>query len=146
MEKKIAVVMRDVLGQLGSVVDRYDGAFNENDTENYKIGLFEFVDKELEEELSKVGSNALSELHNEAPSYLIGEESYIDVLHLLKLFLTPPIVRNLSKLSSEILSCYLPSRLSIFKFTVAFDMYPVKLYSVKFQGSIRSYCSYLRMN
>ena len=74
MEQKIAVVMRDVLGQLGKVVDRYEATFDENDTENYKRGLYVYVDKELEQELANVGSTALSELHDEAPRYLIGEQ------------------------------------------------------------------------
>ena len=77
VEQKIAIVMRDVLGQLGTVVDRYEATFDESDTENYKRGLYVYVDKELEEELAKVGSTALSELHNEAPRYLIGEQRFM---------------------------------------------------------------------
>ena len=75
VEQKIAVVMRDVLGQLGAVVDRYEATFDENDTGNYKRGVYVYVDKELEQELAKVGSTALSELHDEAPRYFIGEQS-----------------------------------------------------------------------
>ena len=73
MEQKIAVVMRDVLGQLSTVVDHYEATFDENDTENYKRGLYVYVDKELEQELANVGSTALSELHDEAPRYFIGK-------------------------------------------------------------------------
>lgn len=73
MEEKIAVVMRDVVGQLGSVVDDYEATFDEDNTENYKRDLYVYVDEKLEQELSQVGSTALSELHNEAPRYLIGE-------------------------------------------------------------------------
>ena len=73
VEEKIAVVMRDVVGQLGSVVDGYEATFDEDNTENYKRELYVYVDEKLEQELSQVGSTALSELHNEAPRYLIGE-------------------------------------------------------------------------
>ena len=73
MEQKIAVVMKDIVGQLGSVVDGYDVEFDENNTETYKTGLFRFVDERLEREMALVGTQALSELHNEAPRYLIGK-------------------------------------------------------------------------
>ena len=74
VEQKIAVVMRDVLGHLGTVVDRYEATFDENDTETYKRGLYVYVDQELEQELANVGSTALSKLHDEAPRYLIGKQ------------------------------------------------------------------------
>ena len=74
VEQKIAEVMGGVLGQLGRVVDRYETTFDENDTENYKRGLYVYVDKELEQELTKVGSTALNKLHDEAPRYLMGEQ------------------------------------------------------------------------
>lgn len=79
VEQKIAVVMRDVLGQLGMVVDRYEATFDEKDTENYKRGLYVYVDKELEQELANVGSTALSELHDEAPRYFIGKQVRIKI-------------------------------------------------------------------
>ena len=80
VEQKIAVVMRDIVGQLGSVVDGYEAEFDEKSTENYKNGLFVYIDGKLEQELAQVGSAALSELHNEAPRYLIGERSVCVVL------------------------------------------------------------------
>ena len=87
VEQKIAVVMRDVLGQLGTVVDGYEATFDEKDTENYKRGLYAFVDGKLEQELAKVGSTALSELHNEAPRYLIGK-------HMRTIISLPPANRG----------------------------------------------------
>ena len=73
MEEKIAVVMRDIVGQLGSVVDDYEAEFDEKNVDNYKRGLFVHVDGRLEKEMAQVGNAALSELHNEAPRYLISE-------------------------------------------------------------------------
>ena len=73
VEEKIAVVMRDIVGQLGSIVDNYEAEFDETNKDNYKKGLFMHVDGRLEREMAEVGSTVLSELHNEAPRYLIGE-------------------------------------------------------------------------
>ena len=73
MEQKIAEVMRDIVGQLGSVVDDYAADFDENDTDNYKRQLFVHVDERLEQEMAQAGDSVLSELHNEAPRYLISE-------------------------------------------------------------------------
>lgn len=74
VEQKIAVVMKDVLEQLGSVVDGYKATFVEDNPVSYKDGLYIYVNEKLEQKLAMVGSTALSELHNEAPKFLIGEE------------------------------------------------------------------------
>lgn len=73
VEQKIAEVMKSVIGQLSSVVDSYEAEFDEQNTEAYKRGLYVHVDGELEQQLTQVGSAALSELYNEAPRFLISE-------------------------------------------------------------------------
>lgn len=67
------MVMRDIVGQLGSVVDDYEAVFDEKNTDNYKRGLFVHVDGRLERKMAQVGNDVLSKLHNEATKYLIGE-------------------------------------------------------------------------
>jgi hypothetical protein len=130
VEQKIAVVMRDVLGQLGTVVDRYEATFDEKDTENYKRGLYVYVDKELEQELANVGSTVLSELHDEAPRYLIGKQVRIFYGYYCRGFCT-----------SLLLLSFLPRILNGMVI-----IHPSPSPPLTIQGSTRSYCSCQRMS
>ena len=74
VDKKITTATRDLISQLSAMADKYEAEFDPNDPENYKQGLYEFMDECLREELGRVGEVMLGRLHEEARRLLIGEK------------------------------------------------------------------------
>ena len=74
VDKKIETATRDLISQLSTMADKYEGEFDPNSPESYKQGLYEFMDERLREELGRVGEVMLGRLHEEARRSLIGKK------------------------------------------------------------------------
>ena len=73
MDKKISVVMRDLISQLATMADDYKCTFDPTHLESYKHGLYEFMDERLGEELGRVGGDTLGGAYEEARRMLLGD-------------------------------------------------------------------------
>ena len=73
VEQKLTLGMKDVVSQMGEIVDHYDDHFDPASVETYKHGLCEYLDASLVEEFEKVGATVLGRVYEETQRSLIGQ-------------------------------------------------------------------------